>query len=66
MTSFFLSLLVAMSASFFVARALGQKFKIVLLVILMIFCVRLMKVKIHFEEEQHKQYLDSLETCCNN
>jgi hypothetical protein len=61
MTSFLLSLIVALSASFFVARALRQQFKIVLLIILMLFCVRLIKVKLYFEEEQHKQYLESIE-----
>jgi hypothetical protein len=61
MTSFLLSLIVALSTSFVVARALRQQFKIVLLIILMLFCVRLIKVQLHFEEEQHKQYLESIE-----
>ncbi len=61
MTSFLLSLIVALSASFVVSRALGQQFKIVLLIILMLFCVRLVKIKLHFEEEQHQQYLESIE-----
>jgi len=66
MTSFLLSLFVAVSASAFVARALGQQFRIVLLVILVVFCARLIKVKTYLEEKQHQQYILSTENCCND
>ena len=66
MASFLLSLLVALSASAVIARALGQQFRFVLLFILVLFCARLMKVQANIEENQQQQYLQYLESCCND
>ncbi len=66
MASFLLALLVALSASAVIARALGQQFRFVLLFILVLFCARLMKVQANIEEHQQQQYLQYLESCCND
>jgi hypothetical protein len=66
MTSFLLSLLVALSASAVIARALGQQFRFVLLFILVLFCARLSKVQANIQEHQHQQYLQTIESCCND
>lgn len=66
MTSFLLSLLVALSASAVIARALGQQFRFVLLFILVLFCARLSKVQANIQEQMHQHYLQTLESCCND
>ena len=66
MSSFLLSLLVALSASAVIARALGQQFRFVLLFILVLFCARLMKVQANIQEHQRQQYLQFIESCCND
>jgi hypothetical protein len=66
MASFLVSLLVALSASALIARALGQQFRFVLLFILVLFCARIFKVKANMEEQQHQQYLKTIESCCND
>jgi hypothetical protein len=66
MTSFLLSLLVALSASAVIARALGQQFRFVLLFILVLFCARLSKVQANIQEHLHQQYLQTIESCCND
>jgi hypothetical protein len=66
MTSFLLSLLVALSASAVIARALGQQFRFVLLFILVLFCARLSKVQANIQEQMYQHYLQTLESCCND
>jgi hypothetical protein len=66
MITFFLSLLVALSASAVIARALGQQFRFVLLFVLVLFCARLIKVQSNIEEQHRQQYLKAIESCCND